>query len=83
MLEVCLCVITWKGRCIFKLSELNSKALQKASKGGKTSITLTAPSDFVEALNELSSELELKKSVLVRYLVYEKLASIHKTAVGE
>jgi len=59
------------------MSVLNPIALQKASKGGKTNITLTGPSDFIKALNELASEMELKKSVLVRYLVYEKLNSIH------
>jgi len=56
--------------------DLNSRALQKASKGGKKNITLAAPPDFAVALDELAVKLGLKKSFLIRYLVYEKLESI-------
>ena len=53
--------------------DLNSRALQKASKGGRKNITLAAPPDFALALDDLATRLNLKKSFLIRYLVYEKL----------
>ena len=58
--------------------DLNPRALQKASKGGKKNITLAAPPDFAIALEELATTLDLKKSFLIRYLVYEKLDSMDR-----
>ena len=65
------------------MPEINPDALRKASKGGKKNITLTAPPDFVKVLEELSAKLELKKSILVRYLVYEKIDSLREELIGE
>jgi hypothetical protein len=56
------------------MPEINPDALRKASRGGNKNITLTAPPDFIKALEELSSKFELKKSILVRYLVYVFMA---------
>ena len=58
------------------MSDLNPRALKKASKGGTKSISLAAPPDFVAALNTLADKMDLKKSFLIRYLVYEKLDSL-------
>jgi hypothetical protein len=58
------------------MSDLNPRALKKASKGGSKSISLAAPPDFITALNLLADKMDLKKSFLIRYLVYEKLDSL-------
>ena len=65
------------------MMDLNPRALKKASKGGNKNITLAGPPDFADALDELATTLDLKKSFLIRYLVYEKLDFIHKIELIE